>query len=100
MTREEAKRDERDFSYSCVFEHQIKHPHLKDDLYVVEMTSGKKAIYERKLADKVLYNGTGQHDFDFKFIRYVYDCELKHEVRHGPCSGEPYDYYELLEEEE
>lgn len=63
------KRGKKDFTKRCVFPHQLNYEHFKNDLYLVKMQSGNKAIYKR-IDLCTYYSGTGQKDFKFKFIRY------------------------------
>lgn len=65
------------FRHTCCFERQLTYPHIQDNFYLVEMGSGKKAIYERSIRDASSYRGTGQHDWEFRFIRYINDSEFE-----------------------
>ena len=59
------------FVHECTFSTQLNYQHLIDDLYVINMESGRKAIYKRYIDDHMNYQGTGQHDFIFTFITYI-----------------------------
>jgi len=58
------------FQHRCIFNHQMSYGSREDDLYEVQMTSGRVGIYAREIKDSVNYSGTGQHDYHFTFLKY------------------------------
>jgi hypothetical protein len=68
-------KDSMDFVHKCCFK-PSEYKYIQDDLYVVDMESGKQALYKMSICDMSFYNGTGQHDWKFTFIRYLEDGEL------------------------
>ena len=59
------------FIHECVFSHNLNYKCLKDNLYIVNMTSGRSAVYSMESSG--YYGGTGQKDFEFTFVRYLND---------------------------
>ena len=70
-------KEPKDFTHTCVFERQLTYLHIQDNLYLVDMESGRSAVYERRIKDGSSYRGTGQHDWDFSFIRYMDASEFE-----------------------
>ena len=62
-----------DFIHECVFESQLNYVHIADNFYLVNMQSGKTAVYERQ--SEGYYGGTGQRDFIFTFLHYASEGE-------------------------
>jgi hypothetical protein len=63
----------KDFSIKCAF--SVPYKSVSNKKYLVDMESGLIALYSCTTSG--YYGGTGQHDWNFKFIRYVNSSEIE-----------------------
>ena len=65
-----------DFTIYCAFD--VPYSKISKTEYLVEMKGGETALYSCKKSG--YYRGTGQHDWNFTFIRYVDESEIEKHI--------------------